>query len=173
MTIALSIIREEHRSLDYIEGFSGRFHHPKEEAYLFSALRRRCAEASEALDVLERDHARGEELMRHLRYLLSRCRVGGEAVESFAAAIVSTLAADERSPGRTEARALEQARLRRRPLAVRCACSRHVGRRCPVWGAGAPALGPPGSPHEPRPPHLAAIRARGHPAAAGTALAAT
>jgi len=118
MTIALSIIREEHRSLsavtrslrvlaqdvrnpestpdyqlftlilDYIEGFSDRFHHPKEEAYLFSALRRCCAEASEVLEVLERDHARGEELIRDLRYLLSRCRVGGaEAVETFAVVV--------------------------------------------------------------------------------------
>lgn len=118
MTIALSIIREEHRSLsavtrslrvlardardrggapdyqlftlilDYIEGFSNRFHHPKEDAYLFSALRRRCVEAIEALEVLERDHARGEELIRDLRYLLSRCRVGGAgAVKTFAVAV--------------------------------------------------------------------------------------
>ena len=118
MTIALSIIREEHRSLsavtrslrvlaqdarnldstpdyqlftlilDYIEGFSGRFHHPKEEAYLFSAIRRRCGEVVDALDVLERDHARGEALLQDLRYLLARCRVGGaEAVESFAVVV--------------------------------------------------------------------------------------
>jgi hemerythrin-like domain-containing protein len=118
MTIALSIIREEHRSLsavtrslrilarnardrggppdyqlftlilDYIEGFSNRFHHPKEDAYLFPALRARCAEANAALDTLEGDHARGEELMRDLRYLLARCRVGGAgAVETFAAAV--------------------------------------------------------------------------------------
>jgi hemerythrin-like domain-containing protein len=118
MTLALSIIREEHRSLssvtrslgflareardrgvepdyelftlilDYIEGFSDRFHHPKEDDYLFSALRRRSSEANEALDVLERDHARGEELNRDLRYLLSRCRVGGAAaVDAFAAAV--------------------------------------------------------------------------------------
>ena len=118
MTLALSIIREEHRSLsavtrslrtlardardrgrapdyelftlilDYIEGFSDRLHHPKEDEYLFAALRRRGAAANEALDVLERDHARGDELTRDLRYLLSRCRVGGAgAVEAFAAAV--------------------------------------------------------------------------------------
>jgi len=87
MTLALSIIREEHRSLsavirsldllareardrepdyelftvmlDYVEGFSDRFHHPKED-----------------------------ELVRDLRYLLSRCRVGGAAaVDVFAAAV--------------------------------------------------------------------------------------
>ncbi|HTI57018.1 MAG TPA: hemerythrin domain-containing protein [Verrucomicrobiae bacterium] len=118
MTLALSIIREEHRSLsavirsldllareardrghepdyelftvmlDYVEGFSDRFHHPKEDEHLFSALRRRAPEANHALDVLEGDHARGEELIRDLRYLLSRCRVGGAAaVDVFAAAV--------------------------------------------------------------------------------------
>jgi hemerythrin-like domain-containing protein len=118
MALALAIIREEHRSLsavtrslrilarevrdrgqaldyelftlilDYIEGFSDRFHHPKEDEYLFAALRVRCAEAAEALDVLEADHARADELTRDLRYLLSRCRVGGAAtVEAFTAAV--------------------------------------------------------------------------------------
>jgi hemerythrin-like domain-containing protein len=118
MTSALSIIREEHRSLsaviqslgflarearerglepdyelftlilDYIEGFSNRFHHPKEDEYLFTALRRRCTEANQALEVLELDHARGDELLRDLRYLLARCRVGGAAaVDTFAAAV--------------------------------------------------------------------------------------
>ncbi len=118
MTIALSIIREEHRSLsavtqslsllareardrgrepdyelftlilDYIEGFSDRFHHPKENLHLFAALRRRGTEANEALDVLEADHARGDELLRDLRYLLARCRVGGAAaVDTFTAAV--------------------------------------------------------------------------------------
>jgi hemerythrin-like domain-containing protein len=118
MALALAIIREEHRSLsavtrslrmlareardrgsaldyelftlilDYIEGFSDRFHHPKEDEYLFAALRRRGAGANDALDVLERDHARADELTRDLRYLLSRCRVAGAAaVEAFAAAV--------------------------------------------------------------------------------------
>jgi hemerythrin-like domain-containing protein len=118
MIMALSIIREEHRSLsavtqslgflarealerglepdyelftvilDYIEGFSNRFHHPKEDEYLFTALRRRCAEANQALEVLELDHARGDELLRDLRYLLARCRVGGAAaVDTFAAVV--------------------------------------------------------------------------------------
>jgi hemerythrin-like domain-containing protein len=118
MTMALSIIQEEHRSLsavtrslgflarearerglepdyelftvilDYIEGFSDRFHHPKEDEYLFTALRRRCTEANQALDVLEFDHARADEMLRDLRYLLARCRVGGAAaVDTFAAAV--------------------------------------------------------------------------------------
>jgi hemerythrin-like domain-containing protein len=79
MALALSIIREEHGSLsavtrslrtlardardrgrapdyelftlilDYIEGFSDRFHQAKEDASLFAAHRRRCADANEAL----------------------------------------------------------------------------------------------------------------------------
>ena len=118
MALAPSIIREEHRSLsavtqslrtlareardrgrapdfelftlilDYIEGFSDRLHHPKEDEYLFAALRRRTAEALGALDVLERDHACGDELTRNLRFLLSRCRVGGAAaVEAFVVSV--------------------------------------------------------------------------------------
>lgn len=118
MTMALSIIREEHRSLsavaqslgflardardrglepdcelfslilDYIEGFSNRFHHPKEDRYLFTALRRRCREADQALDVLEGEHGRGDGLLRDLRFLLSRCRVGGPgAVNAFTVAV--------------------------------------------------------------------------------------
>jgi branched-chain amino acid transport system ATP-binding protein len=116
--LAPSIIREEHRALsavtqslrtlardardrgrgpdyelftmilDYIEGFSDRLHHPKEDEYLFAALRRRGVAAHEALDVLERDHARGDELTRDLRFLLARCRVGGAAaLEGFTAAV--------------------------------------------------------------------------------------
>lgn len=121
MTQAASIIREEHRALsavtqsfrilardvrdrghvpdyelftmilDYIEGFSDRLHHPKEDEYLFAALRRRgvgAPEALEVLEVLERDHARGDELTHDLRFLLARCRVGGAAaLEGFAAAV--------------------------------------------------------------------------------------
>ncbi|HEX6081933.1 MAG TPA: hemerythrin domain-containing protein [Methylomirabilota bacterium] len=118
MTTALSIIREEHRSLsavtrtlmllarearagggapdyelftlilDYIEGFADRFHHPKEDRYLFTALRRRTREANQTLDVLERDHASGDELLRDLRYLLARCRVGGAAaIDTFTATV--------------------------------------------------------------------------------------
>ena len=74
--------------LDYIEGFSDRLHPPKEDEHLFAALRRCSTERADALDALERDHARGDELIRDLRYLLSRCRVGSPAaVDVFAAAV--------------------------------------------------------------------------------------
>src|SRR5512134_2007014 len=63
--------------LDYIETFPNRLHHPKEDRYLFTALRLRSAAAASVLDELEEEHRRGDELTRELRYLLARCRVGG------------------------------------------------------------------------------------------------
>jgi len=118
MVLAPSIIREEHRSLsavsqslrtlareardrkrapdlelftlilDYIESFLDRFHHPKEDEYLFAALRRKTTEARGTLDVLEGEHACGGELTRNLRVLLSRCRVGGPAaIEAFVVSV--------------------------------------------------------------------------------------
>jgi hemerythrin-like domain-containing protein len=72
--------------LNYIEAFPNRFHHPKEDEYLFKALRRSSAAAGEVLDDLEAEHARDGELIRELRDLLSQCRAGGPAVEAFATA---------------------------------------------------------------------------------------
>jgi hemerythrin-like domain-containing protein len=73
--------------LDYIEAFPNRLHHPKEDRYLFAALRVRSAAAVPILDELEEEHRRGDELTRELRYLLTRCRVGGrEAKQAFAVA---------------------------------------------------------------------------------------
>jgi hemerythrin-like domain-containing protein len=74
--------------LDYIETFPNRLHHPKEDRYLFSALRLRSPAAAPILDELEEEHRRGDELTRELRYLLTRCRVGGAgAKQAFAAAV--------------------------------------------------------------------------------------
>jgi hemerythrin-like domain-containing protein len=74
--------------LDYIETFPSRLHHPKEDRYLFSAVRLRSAAAAPILDELEEEHRRGDELTRELRYLLTRCRVGGAgARQAFAAAV--------------------------------------------------------------------------------------
>jgi hemerythrin-like domain-containing protein len=74
--------------LDYIETFPNRLHHPKEDRYLFTALRLRSAAAAAVLDELEEEHRRGDDLTRELRYLLARCRVGGAgARQAFAAAV--------------------------------------------------------------------------------------
>jgi hemerythrin-like domain-containing protein len=73
--------------LDYIEAFPNRLHHPKEDRYLFSALRQRDPSVVTVLQELEEEHRRGDELTRELRYLLTRCRVGDAgAKQAFAAA---------------------------------------------------------------------------------------
>ena len=118
MPAALSIIRDEHRSLvavlqglqflvrdirdrgiepdfelftliiDYIDIFPEKFHHPKENEYLFKAVRARTSEANAILDELEREHARGDELIRTLRHALARWRVAGTAgFDAFATAV--------------------------------------------------------------------------------------
>ena len=115
---ALAVIRDEHRSLtallqslqflvrnirergvepdfdlfslilDYIEIFPEKLHHPKENDYLFKAVRLRTAEAGAVLDELEAEHARGGGLVHDLRHALARYRVGGaRGAEAFAAAV--------------------------------------------------------------------------------------
>ena len=52
--------------LYYIDGYSERLHHPKEDAYLFSRLRRRTGEFDETLAELERQHVEGHALVAEL-----------------------------------------------------------------------------------------------------------
>lgn len=107
MTAAISIIKDEHRSmaamlksllshvaqvrqggatpdfalasavLDYLQAFPERLHHPKEDEYLFRLLRRRCVQAQPTLDELEAQHLRGGELLTQLRRGLEAARAAG------------------------------------------------------------------------------------------------
>jgi hemerythrin-like domain-containing protein len=106
---ALSIIRDEHRTLAavlhgmlhivrgigghateaefrvleamvyYIDTFPERFHHPKEDRYLFRLLRQRVPQAGSLLDRLETEHRAGAEKIRALEQALARFHAGGEA----------------------------------------------------------------------------------------------
>jgi hemerythrin-like domain-containing protein len=106
---ALRIIRDEHRTLAavlhgmlylvreigergrepnfrvldamvyYIDTFPERFHHPKEDRYLFRMLRARCAEAGALIDRLETEHRAGNERIRALEQALARFHAGGKA----------------------------------------------------------------------------------------------
>ncbi len=108
MPKALNIIRDEHRSiaavlhgmeylvdrirtrkakvdsrvframLYYLDTFSERVHHPLEDRYLFSAMRKRGAEAEAIIAELEREHAGGEEALRRLEQRLIRYEEGGD-----------------------------------------------------------------------------------------------
>jgi hemerythrin-like domain-containing protein len=108
MPIALNLIRDEHRSiaavlhgmkelvfrirergakidprvframLYYLDTFSERMHHPKEDQYLFAPLRRLGAGADELIAELEREHAQGENALRRVEQCLIRYEEGGE-----------------------------------------------------------------------------------------------
>ena len=107
MTAALSILKDEHRSiaavlkglmshvaqardgrvpadvhlaaamLDYLQAYPERLHHPKEDEYLFRFLRRRTGEANAVLDQLQEQHTRGAQLLGELRRTLEACRTTG------------------------------------------------------------------------------------------------
>jgi hemerythrin-like domain-containing protein len=120
---AIRIVRDEHRSLAavlhgmlylvhqirdygtppdfdllgamiyYIDAFPERFHHPKEDRYLFWLLRIRHPEAAPLLDRLQAEHRTGAEKIRTLEQALARYQQGGAsefsnfliAVEAYAA----------------------------------------------------------------------------------------
>ena len=67
-----------HAMLYYLDTFSERMHHPKEDQYLFKAMRERGVEAGTHVADLEEDHARGEDALRRLAQCLIRYEEGGE-----------------------------------------------------------------------------------------------
>ena len=108
MLTALNIIRDEHRSiaavlhgmqhlvrqmrergakidpkvframLYYLDTFSERVHHPKEDQYLFDPLRRRGAGPDVLIAELERNHAEGGNAIRRVEQCLIRYEEGGD-----------------------------------------------------------------------------------------------
>jgi len=56
--------------LDYIVSYPNRWHHPKEDGYLFLALKRRTKEANALIAVLEKEHQVGYPLIENLKQLL-------------------------------------------------------------------------------------------------------
>lgn len=74
--------------LDYIVSFPEKLHHPKEDEYLFKALRARRPDAAAAIEKLEAEHARGDELIRDLQdRLVAYEKVGASAAAAFRRAI--------------------------------------------------------------------------------------
>lgn len=104
--VALATIMEEHRSLQtvlevlqhmvhdlaaehghedfrmlaaalwYIDDFPERCHHPKEDEYVFKALRKRTAAFNERLDELQAEHIRSGQLILQLYRALARYQGG-------------------------------------------------------------------------------------------------
>ncbi len=108
MKLALNIIRNEHRTLAavlhamlhltqrvreghpppdfevframlyYLDAFSERLHHPKEDEFLFQPLRARTGEADALIDDLGHEHAYGAIAIRSVEQALLRYEAGGE-----------------------------------------------------------------------------------------------
>lgn len=64
--------------LDYIIAYPDRWHHPKEDQYLFAAVRRRSADAEALVAKLEREHALGYPMIETLKQQL-RCYQANDA----------------------------------------------------------------------------------------------
>jgi hemerythrin-like domain-containing protein len=118
MTRALTIIRNEHRSLAavlnglafimdeirarrmqpdfvlfqamlrYIEDFPEKLHHPKEDEHLFRLLRARDPASTPVLDELSAEHRRGAELIASLKSALAAWEREGEPAFAAFAACV-------------------------------------------------------------------------------------
>ncbi len=79
--------------VDYIDSFLGKFHHPKEDAYLFKLLGTRYPGAAPLLDRLKQEHERGEVKLSTLRQALTRYEQGGAGRFAEFAALVADFAA--------------------------------------------------------------------------------
>ena len=64
--------------LYYLDVFVERFHHPKEDRYLFAKISLRTDESAEVLARLQNDHARGEQSIRDLMQAVIRLEFGHE-----------------------------------------------------------------------------------------------
>ena len=74
--------------LYYIESFPESQHHPKEDQYLFKALRARTREGAAVLDELQGEHVRTGQMMAYLAQTLVRYQGGApDGLDSFTAAV--------------------------------------------------------------------------------------
>lgn len=67
-----------HAMLYYIREYPERLHHPKEDRYLFSALRASTREADAVIEELEIEHEQGEVLLNVLTVALSTYEAGAD-----------------------------------------------------------------------------------------------
>lgn len=65
--------------LYYLDVVPERYHHPKEDQFLFEPLRRRTHAADELVARLEHQHVMGAQSMKHLEQLMARWDAGGES----------------------------------------------------------------------------------------------
>lgn len=91
-------------ALYYIDDFPERCHHPKEDEYLFDALRRHTARFNAVLDELQGEHVRSGQMMAYAERALVRFQAGApggfarfrEAVEAYAVMLHDHMQKEER-----------------------------------------------------------------------------
>jgi len=77
-----------HLILDYLNSFLYQMHHPKEDDYLYKALRQRHAEAEAIISELEEEHQQGKDFVQRLHdTILAYEKEGKEAFPAFQAAV--------------------------------------------------------------------------------------
>ncbi len=75
-------------ALYYIDDFTERCHHPKEDEYLFKALRRRTAQLNAVLDELQAEHISGAQTIGYLQRALVHYQGGApDGLKRFKAAV--------------------------------------------------------------------------------------
>jgi hemerythrin-like domain-containing protein len=79
----------------YIDTFAARFHHPKEDGYLFRRLRERCPIARDLLDRLDAEHKTARSSVAQLGQAFARYYSGGEVEFHGFAAVVDAYCAFE------------------------------------------------------------------------------
>jgi len=96
---------------EYIESYADQVHHPKEDQYLFKALRRRSPELAATLDELEQQHREGPELVETARGSLAACASGAPgACAAFREAVERYLAFQREHLQREEREVIPRAR---------------------------------------------------------------
>ncbi len=88
--------------IDYIDGFLDRYHHPKEDEYLFPALQQRHPAAGALLDRLQAQHREGERLLAGLKRSLADLATDGATAMSPLQDAAATYIAFERDHVRIE-----------------------------------------------------------------------
>lgn len=69
--------------LSYIENFTDRYHHPKEDQFLFKALMRRNPEAAAIIEELEEEHRNCPASLQQLKVLLAAYKADASHREAF------------------------------------------------------------------------------------------
>lgn len=76
--------------MEYIVEYPERYHHPKENRYLFETLRQRNPNAATLIAELEAEHVRGDELLKDLKRSLARYETHGRSeLRTFARAVAT------------------------------------------------------------------------------------